>query len=142
MPLRDQLLDPIPGANPAGAELRYDPVYDKIKEARRADEDIPQGEWQTALKAADWALVIKLSTEALAKRTKDLQIAAWLTEAKLRREGFGGLREGLDLIEGMVERFWPQLYPEIEDGDVEMRAAPLEWLGSALEMAVRMVPID
>jgi type VI secretion system protein ImpA len=142
MPLRDQLLDPIPGDNPAGVELRYDPLYEKLKEARRADEDIPQGEWQTSLKTADWALVIKLATEALSKKTKDLQIAAWLTEAKLRREGFGGLREGLDLIDGMVERFWTQLYPEIEDGDTEMRAAPLEWLGSALDMAVRMVPID
>ena len=30
MPLRDELLTPIPGTNPGGAELRYDPLYDKI----------------------------------------------------------------------------------------------------------------
>jgi type VI secretion system protein ImpA len=45
MPLRDDLLNPIPGENPSGASLRYEPVYDKIKEARREDDDAPQGEW-------------------------------------------------------------------------------------------------
>ena len=34
MPLRDDLLQPIPGPNPGGTNLRYDPVYEKIKEAR------------------------------------------------------------------------------------------------------------
>ena len=43
MPLRDDLLNPIAGASPAGADLRYDPLYDKIKEARREEELIPSG---------------------------------------------------------------------------------------------------
>src|SRR5919108_742659 len=99
MALRDELLVPIPGANPAGAELRYDPVYDKIKEARREDDDAPQGDWQTERKVADWPLVIKLTKDALSKRSKDLQLAVWLTEAMLKREGLGGLRAGLDLLD-------------------------------------------
>ena len=47
------------------------------------------------------------------------------------------MREGLDLMKGLVENFWDTLYPEIEDGDLEMRAAPLEWVGSRLDKAVR-----
>ena len=39
MPLRDGLLDPIDGENPSGPDLRYDPVVDQIKEARREDDD-------------------------------------------------------------------------------------------------------
>jgi type VI secretion system protein ImpA len=35
MALREDILVPIPGENPSGADLRYDPVLDKIKEARR-----------------------------------------------------------------------------------------------------------
>src|SRR6266849_4470338 len=131
MPLRDDLLNPIPGDNPSGANLRYAPVYDKIKEARREDDDAPQGEWAHERKVADWKLVIKLTGEALATKTKDLQLAAWLTEAMLRTEGFGGLLAGLKLCKGLVEGFWDTLYPEIEDGDAEFRAAPLEWMGSA-----------
>lgn len=137
MALRDELLVPIPGANPAGAELRYDPVYDKIKEARREDDDAPQGDWQTERKVADWPLVIKLAKEALSKKSKDLQLAVWLTEAMLKREGIAGLRAGLDLLDGMVEQYWDGLYPAIDDGDVEMRAAPLEWAGSRLDLIVR-----
>ena len=139
--LREELLVPIPGANPAGAELRYDPVYDKIKEARREDDDAPQGEWQTERKVADWPLVIKLAKEALTKRSKDLQLAVWLTEAMLKREGLPGLRAGLELLDGLVEQYWDGLYPAIEDGDAEMRAAPLEWAGSRLDLAVRQTPV-
>src|SRR5207248_7227368 len=106
MPLVEQLPTPSPGANPGGIELRYEPLYDKIKEARREEEDIPQGEWQTERKVADWPLVLKLATETIEKKSKDLQIAAWLTEAKLRREGFAGLRDGLDLIDGLLAQFW------------------------------------
>ena len=142
MALRDELLVPIPGANPAGAELRYDPVYDKIKEARREDDDAPQGEWQTERKVADWPLVIKLTKDALSKKSKDLQLAVWLTEAMLRREGIAGLRAGLDLLDGMVDQYWDSLFPAVEDGDVEMRAAPLEWAGSRLDLVARQAPAN
>ncbi|HEX5178504.1 MAG TPA: type VI secretion system protein TssA [Gemmatimonadaceae bacterium] len=142
MPLRDDLLNPIAGDNPAGADLRYDPIYDKIKEARREDDDAPQGEWQHPRKLADWPLVIKLAGEALATRTKDLQLAVWLGEAMLRREGFGSFRATLDVTRGLIDRFWDHVYPVVEDGDVEMRAAPLEWLGLRLEVPVKSVPLN
>lgn len=142
MALRDELLTPIPGDNPGGADMRYDPIFDKIKEARREDEDIPQGDWQTTLKTADWPLVIKLSKDVLATKTKDLQLAAWLTEALLKREGFAGLRDGLDLLAGLIDQYWDTLHPEIDEGDAEMRAAPLEWVSVKFDIPIRQVPID
>jgi type VI secretion system protein ImpA len=141
MPLRDELLNPIPGENPSGANLRYDPLFDKIKEARREDDDAPQGEWAYERKAADWKQVIKLAGEALATKSKDMQLAAWLTEAMLRTEGFAGLLASLKFCQGLLENFWDGLYPELEDGDAEFRAAPLDWIGSRLDQPVRMVPV-
>ncbi len=141
MPLRDDVLNPIPGENPSGESVRYAPVFDKIKEARRADDDAPQGEWNFERKTADYPLVIKLAGEVLATKSKDLQVAAWLTEAILRKEGFSGLKAGLELIKGLIENFWDTLYPELDDGDAEMRAAPLEWLGTRMESALRSVPL-
>jgi type VI secretion system protein ImpA len=142
MPLRDDLLNPIPGDNPSGASLRYSPVYDKIKEARREDDDAPQGDWKRERKVSDPKTVLKLATETLATKTKDLQLAAWITEALLRQEGFAGLLEGLKLIRGLQETFWDTLYPEIdEDGDKEMRAAPVEWVGTTLGDRIRKTPI-
>ena len=139
--LREDLLNPIAGDNPAGKSLRYDPVYDKIKDARREEDDAPQGDWQRERKTADWALVIKLSSEAIATKSKDLQLAAWLTEALLRKDGFNGLLRGLVLILGLVDGFWDGLYPENEDGDLELRAAPLDWVGSYLEQPIKNAPI-
>ncbi|MCL5745214.1 MAG: type VI secretion system protein TssA, partial [Acidobacteria bacterium] len=141
MPLRDDLLNPIPGPNPCGDNLRYAPVYDKIKEARREDDDAPQGEWQRERKTADYAQVIKLCGEALATKSKDLQLAVWLTEALLKKEGFSGFRAGLGLIQKLIEDFWEGLYPELEDGDAELRAVPLEWLGGRLDQALRSTAI-
>ncbi len=142
MPWRNDLFDPIPGENPCGADLRYEPVYDDIKEARREDVDAPQGDWQHERKVADWPLVIRLCGDLLAKKSKDLQLAVWLTEAMLRREGYSGLKGGLDFCAGLLDKFWDNLYPEMEDGDAEIRAAPLEWMGMKLDAAVKSVPLN
>ena len=144
MPLPADLLNPIAGENPSGQDVRYDNkllVYDKIKEARREDDNLAQGAWEHERKLADYGLVRKLAEEALATRTKDLQLAAWLTEAALRTEGFSGLRQGLLLCQGLVDKFWDTLYPPLEDGDSELRAAPLDWLGSALEIPLKNTPL-
>ena len=142
MPLRDDLLNPISEENPGGVNLRYDPVTDKIKEARREDIDVPQGEWKTALKTADWKEVIKLSSDALAKKGKDLQIAVWLADAHVRKEGFVALTPCFNFLRDLLDQFWDSLYPEIdEDGDMEVRSAPLEWLGNNLGEQLKFLPI-
>jgi type VI secretion system protein ImpA len=144
MPLREDLLTPIPGDNPSGTDVRYDTkllLYDKIKEARRQDDALAQGDWQHERKVADFAVAAKLAQEALATRTKDLQLATWLTEALLNLEGFAGLRQGLTLCTGLVGGFWETLYPPIEDGDLELRAAPLEWLNTAIEIPLKSTPL-
>ncbi len=141
MPLPDNLLNPIPGPNPSGENLRYSPILEKIKEARREEDDAPQGEWQREVKKADYPLVVRLATDALTSKSKDLQIASWLTEALLRRDGFPGLKEGLNLLRGLLENFWDTVYPELEDGDAELRATPLEWVASRLDEPAKRVPL-
>lgn len=141
MPLPEGLLNPIPGDNPSGKTLRYDPVYDKVREARREEDVLPQGDWSREVKKADYPQVIKLTTEALITKSKDLQLAAWLTEAILFRDHVAGLRECLDLLKAYLETFWDTLYPEIDDGDLEFRAGPLAWVGSKLDGPVRRLPL-
>ena len=141
MPLREDLLTPIPGDNPSGAYLYYAPIYDKIKEARRQDEDTgPSGVWARERKIADWNLVIKLGGEALATQSKDLQLAVWLAEAYFKKEGFPLLRDSFVMLRQLVENFWDTIYPVLEDGDAEFRATPLSWLGN-FDLQIRMAPI-
>lgn len=129
-------LAPIPGDAPAGAELRYDPRLDEIKEARR-EESLPGSD----RKVADWTLVVSATAGLLQKETKDLQLAAWLTEALLRRSGFAGLCTGLSILQGLLEQFWDGVYPLPEDGDLELRVAPIEWVAGRLSLPVRLTPV-
>jgi len=141
MSLRDDILDPIAGDSPSGQNLRLRPIYDKIREARREDDSLAQGAWQRERKLADHHLAVQLIQQALAGDSKDLQLAAWLCDSLLRLEGIRGFAEGLDLCQALLERYWDTLFPRIEDGDLDDRLAPLEWLNSKLLIPIKSVPL-
>ncbi|QNA89248.1 hypothetical protein G4G28_13625 [Massilia sp. Dwa41.01b] len=87
----DALLLPISDASPGGDDLLHGPEFDAIAEARREDDPtLPRGVWTAELKRADWPLAARLCREALATRSKDLQVAAWLGEAWIALEGLAG----------------------------------------------------
>jgi type VI secretion system protein ImpA len=136
----DALLAPLPGENPAGEDLRYS-LHEEIKEARREDDLLNRGDWQREVKKADWTRMIALCTEALAKKSKDLQIAAWLTEALTVRDGFEGLTDGLKIMNGLLEGFWDHLHPAIEDDDLEFRAGRVEYINHSVWPRVRAIAL-
>lgn len=138
----EALLAPIEGENPGGKEMRYSGLYDEVREARRAEDNLEQGDWKREPKTADWPQVERLTLQALTEQTKDLQICAWLDEALVRLHGFPGLRDGLQLMRGLHERFWENVYPQIEeDNDLEGRANTLSGLDRLLSDALKDVPI-
>jgi len=137
------LLAPISEESPAGDDLSFSAEFDAIQELRRADDPtLDQGEWVTAIKAADWPGVKSACEAILATRSKDLRVAAWLTEADARLEGYAGLATGLELGAALSERFWPTLYPQIDaDGDSEERSGSLRWLLAQVETLARQMPV-
>ncbi|KMO40351.1 hypothetical protein VQ03_14210 [Methylobacterium tarhaniae] len=85
-----------------------------------------------------------LGREVLA-RSKDLEVAAWLVEALVRLEGFSGLATGFALIDGLVDRYWPDLH-SVDEDDAEGRLSPLAGLNGVgaegvLIQPIRMVPL-
>ncbi len=138
----EQLLLPISDACPQGEDLTYSALFDEIREARRADEPaLAQGDWETAPKRAEWARVGQLCEEALCRRSKDLQIAAWYAEALARIEGFDGLTIGLRLVTGLLQRYWDIGYPSLERDGADERAARLDWLSTQLADEIRRIPL-
>lgn len=132
-----ELLAPIVGDNPSGEWLLNASTYDAIREARRSDDpNLAQGDWKHELKVANWREVRKLASDALGNKSKDLQLAAWLSEALVRQHGFAGARDGFRLIGGLLEQFWPSLYPLPDDDGLEFRAQILELLNKTLPAAV------
>ena len=137
----EALMQPVSEENPAGESQQYSGLYDEIREARRSDDNLPQGQWQTDLKIADFRKVIALAVPALEKQTKDLQIAAWLSESLVKEHGFAGLRDSLKLMNGLQETFWETLFPEIDEGDMEGRANALEWMDAQTAFAIKEAKI-
>jgi type VI secretion system protein ImpA len=137
----EALLQPISEENPVGESVRYSGVYDEILEARRADDNMSLGKWQFDLKVSDFRKVIELANSTLKTETKDLQIAAWFSEALSKEYGFVGLRDSLKLLSGLQENFWETLFPEIDEGDMEGRANALAFVDKYAALAIKEQPI-
>lgn len=138
------LLAPIPGDAPAGESLLYSDVYDRIQLNRRSERSQFEDEGG---RAPDYRLVVKLASDALASRSKDLQLAVWLVDALTRTDGFAGIRDGMRVLRGLHENFWDVFHPEVEDGDLAMRSNRLSWLNEAgegrdsLAVAISVIPL-
>jgi type VI secretion system protein ImpA len=146
----DQLVAPIPGDSPEGGPIPF-AVRERLEQSRKevdpADFDADDPMRPETAQRADWAGIIHLAEETLAGTSKDLLVAARLTEALVKEHGFAGLRDGLRLMRRLVEEGWDRLYPPIEsEDDVEVRTGPFHWLdeadrGARFPNTLRQVPI-
>ena len=138
----DELLEPISPDQPAGEDLRWTAEWDRLREARRADDEVETGRWtRKEQKSSDWKLVNELARAMLSKRSKDLQLSMWLTEASIKLNGFAGLRDGLRLTNELINRFWDKgLFPVIEDGPQD-RSGPFEWMNEKLAEPLLQIPL-
>lgn len=138
----DKLLQPISEQSPAGNDLSYATLFDDIRDARRSDDPgLTQGQWETEVKTADWNRVRNLCESAFQTQTKDFQLAAWYTEALVNLEGFGGLTEGLALLNGLIRQYWYVGFPLLDGDDAGERAAKFEWLNTQLPFAIKKIPL-
>ncbi|MEO6800597.1 MAG: type VI secretion system protein TssA [Rhodanobacter sp.] len=138
----ESLLAPVSPDRPGGEDVSFDEAYDQIREARRADDPtLRQGEWQTALKVADWRQVIRLASGILESRSKDLQVAVWLGEGLIATAGMDGAAQAFRLLHGLLDGLWEALFPELDGDDAEERAAKLAWFNIYAGEALRKVPL-
>lgn len=140
----EEMLAPIAGEHPCGEDLRYDPLLDEIRRARQ-ETDRGAIETETPVEP-DWALIVDKAGEALAGRSKDLMLAGYLIQGLLGQRGFPGLRDGVRVLNGLLETFWDSLYPQVEDGDLEPRAARIAWVtdadtGGRIPARIRNAPL-
>lgn len=137
----DRLLAPVSDESPSGESLQYSGLYDEIREARRADDQLEQGDWKRELKVSDWDEAVALASDALLNKTKDLQICAWLAEGLTMLHGFAGARDGIRAMKLLHESFWETCFPEIDEGDLEGRANVLAFFDRQVALALRAAPL-
>lgn len=140
--LFNQLVAPIPGDHPGGEDMTFSPHFDLIREARRQDDaSLAQGEWETELKSAEWPKVRQMCEDLLSRKSKDLQVACWYTEALCHLSGFDGLAFGVQVMEVLLTDFWEFLYPDLMEDGLDERAGKIEWLNRQLPAAIRTIPL-
>ncbi|MYM27139.1 type VI secretion system protein TssA [Duganella sp. CY15W] len=134
----EQLLQPVSVGQRCGEDLSFSSDVDEIAQARQYDDPtLDQGEWQTALKEANWPFVATRCATLIATRSKDLRLAVWFAEAQARTHGLRGLGEGYQLLAGLCQQYWDDLYPLADGDDCDQRVGNLFWLLTRTPALVR-----
>lgn len=125
------LLKPISDDRPCGEDLDGSPDFSSLRRAftnaRKAEK---QPGFTMASPPPEWRDILEEVPPLLERQTKDLRLAAWLSEAMLRQHSLAGLAQGLRLLHGLTERFWDDVHPRGEvDADLseaESRVAAIQ----------------
>lgn len=114
----DGILAPISPEQPSGdKDLEYDPAFVAIEEKIKGTPEIEiGGNIVQEAKAPNWP-EIREAAAALLTRTHDLRVTVVLLRALLHTEGLIGLSVGLDLLHGLMDRYWDTLYPRLDPED-------------------------
>lgn len=149
-----EIMAPIEGDVPVGTDVRvsgpgselYLSIKDERSSARSAEREAlasPDPDVDPlAAGIRSWREVSRQGTELLIHHAKDLQVAAWLTEAWLRTEGLTGLANGFTLLADLVLTYWDEgLYPVEDEEGAEARLTPLFGLFGREEPGTLIQPI-
>jgi type VI secretion system protein ImpA len=124
----ETLLAAIADHPPCGPDLEYDPQFVALETAARGKPEQQSGDKIIPAEQPDWG-AIRQQAEALLTRTKDLRVAVLLARALVRVDNLSGLRDGLKLLHGLLERYWEQVHPVPDPDDPDGFLIRLNALG-------------
>ena len=105
--------------SPTGINIRYEPEFDELQ------AEIDKLSSPTSSGSFDWKKVIKISTEILAGKSKDLLVASYLAVALIHTKKIDGLSIGLQIYGDLLEFFWDDLFPPKKR--LRGRIGAIEW---------------
>jgi type VI secretion system protein VasJ len=112
---------------PCGESARYEPEYESLQEeVGKQDALTPQ--------PVDWGQVVRASTTILEQKSKDVLIAAYLSNGLFEQHAYQGLAVGLKIFNKLVQDYWDSLFPELKR--IRGRIAAVEWLVEKLSKGI------
>jgi type VI secretion system protein ImpA len=108
----DDLLKPIAADLPCGEDFTYHPAFQNL-------ETIARGKPETQFSEAEepeWKEVRDAALDVLSQ-SKHLGAAVILTGALVNIGGLEGLCDGVAVVRGLTEKFWPDVYPKLDPED-------------------------
>jgi type VI secretion system protein ImpA len=112
----ESLLTEISPDAPSGEDISYDQSFLNLEGELRPQGAGMVAEGDERVQEPKWGEIAAKSFDLL-RRSKHLTAAVYFTLALLKTEGLTGMRDGLYLIHGLLERFWPSLYPRLDADD-------------------------
>lgn len=112
----EQLLAPVDGPESCGEDLEYDPAFMDMEASAAGRPEQQFGDTVIPGEEPDWKGVYQSAIDLL-QRTKDLRVGTYLTRAAVHLHGHGGLRDGLELLCGLVQQYWDGVHPKLDPDD-------------------------
>ena len=115
----DVIIAPFEGDSPLGENVQYGERYEAIQKEIRKLTAASSKEI-----SVDWKVIRNQSIELLSQESKDLSVACFLAVALFLEDGYGGARDGLEIVRIFVSDHWGGIFPPRE----VRRANDLRWL--------------
>ena len=112
----ESLLAPLSAEAPCGPDLEYAPAFLAMQEAGAGKPEQQYGDTVIPAVDPDWPVVHEQALQ-LAARTRDLRVAVGLARSGARLSGLAGAVRGLQLAQGLLERHWERLHPQLDASD-------------------------
>ena len=119
----EALTAPLSEEYPCGDALEdfvFDPDYAEVDRISQGKEEQVMGDEVIEAEEPDWREVLDKSL-SLFERVRSVRLAVLITKALCVRQGLGGMRQGLELVHSLLEKYWDQVEPLIDDGDATER---------------------
>ena len=143
------LAAPVPGPDPAGADVTYEPAFERLREAVDRLASVGTAvDYEAAAGGAggpfveeggaDHAAVVADALTVLTEQSKDLRAAAYLAVSLAHTDGAAGIAAGIGGVGRMTRAHWPDLFPPLRR--MRARRAAFEFMTGRLGDAVSAWP--
>ena len=113
--------------NPSGIDVRYEDEFDSLQ------MEMDKLSSPSEIDSFDWNKIVKLGSEILETKSKDLLVAAYFCTALIHTDPENGFDTGSKIITDLIMEFWENLYPGKKR--INGRIAAIEWWVERVESA-------
>ncbi|WP_245578270.1 type VI secretion system protein TssA [Desulfomicrobium escambiense] len=118
-------LTPLSGDSPCGEDIGFSDEFESLR------AEVEKGMSVHGRERTDWPLVLRVATQILGGRSKDLWVLCYGVMAAQEAQGIVCCTAALSALASLLESYWSELHPGISR--VQRRVAPVKWLAARLE---------
>jgi len=127
-----EILDGAPKPSQSSRDSAHTLIGSKFRQFFRRESEVSESKSDSlSTRREEIDRLVEEGTRCLTETARDLVIASWITELLTEVAGFAGLRDGLNLLSGLVAEHWKDCRPPLEvDGGDESRVGLFASLAS------------